>query len=150
MKKSLILPALLLIVPLALWLMSDDDSLFPENPRPVFDKSSTTVIDSSNSKTVNKSDEFLPNPQVRVTKEAPSSPAPPKANYESNSEGASDELPDDLKRQLESPPPELPDDLKSQLSNPNPEIPEDIRRAMEVPPRKVSIEEVNNPPPSLE
>lgn len=53
------------------------------------------------------------------------------------------ELPEDLKRQLELPPQELPEDLKAQLNAPPPELPEDIKNALKQEPRVVSLEEVN-------
>jgi len=145
MKKTLILPALLLIIPLGLWLTSEEDSRAPEKTGLSSEKNSTQEIEPENSKSINNTDKFSANPGVIITSETSTNAASPKANNGSNGEGAAGELPEDLRRQLESPPPELPDDLKAQLSNPNPEIPEDIRRAMEVPPRKVSIDEVNNP-----
>ncbi len=55
------------------------------------------------------------------------------------------ELPEDLRRQLEMEPQELPPDLKAQLESPPPPIPDDIKRALAIPPRVVSIEEVNTP-----
>lgn len=56
------------------------------------------------------------------------------------------ELPDDLKAQLNAPPAPLPPDMQKQLDSPPPEIPDDIKRAMETPPQPVSIDEVNTPP----
>lgn len=53
------------------------------------------------------------------------------------------ELPDDLKRQLELPPQELPEDLKAQLKAPPPELPDDIKESLKQPPRIVTLEEVN-------
>lgn len=54
-------------------------------------------------------------------------------------------LPDDLRRQLESPPPPLPDDLKAQLEAPPPPLPPDMQRALQTPPRIVTEAEVNDP-----
>ena len=59
--------------------------------------------------------------------------------------GVEPELPDDLKQQLNSPPPLLPEDLRKQLEEPLPPIPDDILKALEEPERTVTIEEVNGP-----
>ena len=55
------------------------------------------------------------------------------------------ELPEDLNRQLLSPPSELPEDLRNQLEAPPPELPEDIRRALTKPRRVGPLDEVNTP-----
>jgi len=54
-------------------------------------------------------------------------------------------LPEDLERQLLSPSPELPEDLRNQLEAPPPELPEDIRRALTKPRRVGPLDEVNTP-----
>ncbi|MCB0344702.1 MAG: hypothetical protein KDD66_06280 [Bdellovibrionales bacterium] len=54
-------------------------------------------------------------------------------------------LPPDLKAQLEAPPPPLPADLKAQLEAPPPPLPPDIQRALQTPPRIVTEAEVNDP-----
>ena len=59
---------------------------------------------------------------------------------------ASNELPEDLKRQLAAQPAELPDDLKAQLHAPPPELPDDLKQQMLIPPRTVTLDEVNHPP----
>lgn len=53
------------------------------------------------------------------------------------------ELPEDLRRQLTSPPPTLPADLQAQLNAPPPTLPEDLKRALRQPARVVTEEEVN-------
>jgi hypothetical protein len=55
-----------------------------------------------------------------------------------------EDFPDDLRNQLNSPPPELPPEMKAQLEGPQPEIPDDIQRALSIPPRPVTPEEVNS------
>lgn len=72
------------------------------------------------------------------------------------------ELPEDLRRQLESPPPELPEDMKRQLTAPEPEmpielkkqyegapppaLPEDIQKSLMDPTRGSNLKDVNPNP----
>lgn len=65
-------------------------------------------------------------------------------SHTSGADELRNELPEDLKAQLNAPPSELPEDIKEQLTSLPPELPEDIKRALETPPRVVTFDEVNN------
>ncbi len=145
MKRFLLVIALLLILPLALWLQPDEiranrssDSLqktsYTEKPSSIL--SSTSTLDTNQDQKVSVSKEPTAAPKASGL-EVPGSKNPVN------------NLPEDLRRQLEGPPPELPEDLKAQLENPSAEIPEDIKKAMDTPPRSVTIEEVNTPSPVI-
>ncbi len=74
------------------------------------------------------------------------SPPPPlPPDLEAQLNAPPPELPEDLKRQLNSPPPPLPPDMQAQLNSPPPALPEDIKRSLATPPRIVTLDEVNTP-----
>ena len=139
MKRFLLVIAILLILPLALWLQPDEiranrSSDSPEKPSSNLSSTSTPGTPQGQKVLVSKEPAVAPKASVL---EVPGSKNPV------------DNLPEDLRRQLEGPPPELPEDLKAQLENPSNQIPEDIKKAMDTPPRSVTIEEVNNPSPVI-
>ncbi len=157
------------VVGAALWYFTQQNNLEHSNPtsnktvtkpvpsageNPAVEKTSTAsnVPEGANIKSeaspgraVSSVPAAFPADRVQVSPGEPTTQIPADNAEQMDSATSLNELPEDLKQQLNAPPPELPADLKAQLQATPGELPDDIKRSLQIPPRIVSIDEVNRP-----